>query len=276
MSIYDIDTLFSYVIPTSSLDYVRNYNFNTTTVSSLPLTLINSGSEIPITINITTTVPWIQVTDPSTGANLKYPSGNVVLPPTSSKLVYIKVDLPPEIEAVTETTVRPNIILDAITGSFLIIRSTTNTTGSATGSTASGSQSSKIQISTYDVTLRVGEKQLVEFTIYNNKGEPVRKVVPGKANKRLLPTSTELQQKVTAGDLSINSANKSIATVKRILTKVPYEYIYSPIEITGKSAGETTVEIKYRDEKSTIKVTVAPAEPIEETDEETNTQSNTE
>jgi hypothetical protein len=102
MSTYNIREKFSYVMTTSSIEYIRNYNFNTASVSDIPLVMNNSDETVPITVNITTTVPWIQVVNPTNGANLKFPSGNVVLGPTSSSVVLVKIDLPPEIENVPE------------------------------------------------------------------------------------------------------------------------------------------------------------------------------
>jgi len=95
MSTYNIREKFSYIMTTSSLEYIRNYNFNTTTITDIPLIMSNSDTEIPITVNITTTEPWVQVVDSTTGFSLKYPQGNVVLEPSSSKTVLVKIDLPP-------------------------------------------------------------------------------------------------------------------------------------------------------------------------------------
>jgi hypothetical protein len=121
MSTYNIREKFSYVIATSSVNYVRNYNFNSATVTDIPLAMANSDESVPITVNITTTQPWMQIVDPTTGKDLRYPSGNVVLEPTSSKVVLLKLDLPPEIESIPETTIRPFINLDIKSGSFPIL-----------------------------------------------------------------------------------------------------------------------------------------------------------
>ncbi len=104
MSTYNIREKFIYALATSSIEYIRNYNFNTSTITDIPLALGNTDTEIPITVNITTTVPWIQIVNPTTGANLKFPSGNVVLGPTSTSVVLVKVDLPPEIENVPSSS----------------------------------------------------------------------------------------------------------------------------------------------------------------------------
>jgi hypothetical protein len=133
MSTYNIREKFTYVIATSSIEYIRNYNFNTATVTDIPLAMSNSDTEIPITVNITTTVPWIQIVNPTTGANLKFPSGNVVLGPTSSSVVLVKIDLPPEIENVPSSSIYPDISLDIKSGSFLIT-SSQNANAQTTGS----------------------------------------------------------------------------------------------------------------------------------------------
>lgn len=130
MSTYNIREKFSYTITTSSIEYIRNYNFNTASISDIPLSMANTDTEVPITVNITTTEPWIQVVDPITGANKKYPNGNVVLGPTSSSVVLVKIDLPPEIENLPSASIYPNISLDIKSGSFPI-STTTSTTGSS-------------------------------------------------------------------------------------------------------------------------------------------------
>lgn len=127
MSTYNIREKFTYALATSSIEYIRNYNFNTATVTDIPLAMSNSDTEIPITVNITTTVPWIQIVNPTTGANLKFPSGNVVLGPTSSSVVLVKIDLPPEIENVPSSSIYPDISLDIKSGSFPITPVTTTT-----------------------------------------------------------------------------------------------------------------------------------------------------
>ena len=133
MSTYNIREKFSYTLTTSSIEYIRNYNFNTATVTDIPLAMSNSDTEVPITVNITTTEPWIEIVNPTTGANLKFPNGNVVLGPTSSSVVLVKIDLPPEIENIPESILYPNISLDIKSGSFLIT-SSQNTNVQTTGS----------------------------------------------------------------------------------------------------------------------------------------------
>jgi hypothetical protein len=53
MSTYKIREKFSYVMTTSSIEYIRNYNFNTASVSDIPLVMNNSDETVPITVNIT-------------------------------------------------------------------------------------------------------------------------------------------------------------------------------------------------------------------------------
>jgi len=125
MSTYNIREKFFYAIApeSQSLNYVRYYNFNTSTVSDIPIVMGNTDQEVPITVNISTDEPWMVVVDPETGNDLRYPSGNVVLPPSSSKLVVLKVDLPPEIENVPTSDFYKNVRLDIKSGSAPIIRS---------------------------------------------------------------------------------------------------------------------------------------------------------
>ena len=136
MSTYNIREKFSYTLASSSIEYIRNYNFNTATVTDIPLSMTNFDTEVPITVNITTTYPWIKVVDRVTGTSLKYPEGNIVLAPTSSNIVLVKIDLPPEIENIPETVVTPTplINIQLLSGSFLITSSqgtTEQTTDSA-------------------------------------------------------------------------------------------------------------------------------------------------
>lgn len=163
MSSYNIREKFSYILTTSSIDYIRNYNFNTGSVSDIPLIMNNSDEEVPITVNITTTVPWLRVIDPTTGTNKKYPEGNVVLEPSSSAVVIVKVDLPSEIEEQrAPAPLYPNISLDIKSGSFPIIPS------------ASSPQAPKntITVSQTTYTIDPGERVSVDITVYDAEGLP--------------------------------------------------------------------------------------------------------
>lgn len=177
MSTYNIREKFSYVISSSNIEYIRNYNFNSSTITDIPLFMANSDDVIPITVNITTTRPWVAIVDPTTGANLKYPAGNVVLEPSSSKVVLVKIDLPPDIESIAETVERPNISLDIKSGSFPIVL-VTQTTGSASGSgTPNTTQSiddrkNSIVTAQQEYILSVGEKIKVDLTVYDKNGDP--------------------------------------------------------------------------------------------------------
>lgn len=125
MSTYNIREKFSYVMTTSSIEYIRNYNFNTSTITDIPLIMANSDTAVPITVNITTTQPWIQIVDSTTGVSVKSPEGNVILEPSSSKTVLVKIDLPPEIENIPQTVIEPSINIQLLSGSFPITSSQT-------------------------------------------------------------------------------------------------------------------------------------------------------
>lgn len=139
MSTYNIREKFSYVMTTSSIDYVRNYNFNTSTVTDIPLIMSNSDEQTPITVYIKTSMPWIEVIDPTTGASVVNPVGNVVLPPSSSTAVLVKIDLPPNIESNKINNLKESIFLEIKSGSFKIEQptQTTNTTNESTSNTNS-------------------------------------------------------------------------------------------------------------------------------------------
>jgi len=164
MSTYNIREKFIYALATSSIEYIRNYNFNTSTITDIPLALGNTDTEIPITVNITTTVPWIQIVNPTTGANLKFPSGNVVLGPTSTSVVLVKVDLPPEIENVPSSSIYPDISLDIKSGSFPII-----SPPATTGSQSDNKNTITVPQSTY--TIDPGERVQVDITVYDVDGD---------------------------------------------------------------------------------------------------------
>jgi len=221
MSTYNIREKFTAVLATSSIEYIRNYNFNTTTVSDIPLTMANSDTAVPITVNITTTVPWIQIVNPTTGANLKFPSGNVVLGPTSTSVVLVKIDLPPEIENVPSSSIYPDISLDIKSGSFPII------SPESTGSQANNKNTITVPQSTY--TIDPGDRVKVDITVYDVDGNP-DKDVP---------------------DVVWKSNDTSIVLVEEPEnTQIDYNP-YTPRIIRGVSPGETTVTITAGPERET-------------------------
>jgi hypothetical protein len=211
MSTYKIRDKFSFVLATSSIDYIRNYNFNTATVSDITLAMANSDEQIPITVNITTTEPWIQIVDSVTGVDKKYPRGNVVLNPTSSATVLVKIDLPAEIENIPESTIYPNISLDIKSGSFPIV------------APASGDTNTGIVVNEDIIFLNVNESTQLEFTIYDENGNP---------------------------DLSIGFDEIQLLDIDNLVASADYGQgfvtSYSPITIRGTGAGETVLNISAR------------------------------
>jgi hypothetical protein len=221
MSTYNIREKFSYALATSSIDYIRNYNFNTSSVTDIPLSLANTDTNVPITVNITTTEPWMQIVNPTTGANLKFPSGNVVLGPTSTSVVLVKIDLPPDIENRTETVIYPNISLDIKSGSFPIILPP-----ATTGSQQSSKNTIIVPQNTY--TVDPEERTQVDITVYDINGN---------------------QDK----DATViwRSNNTSIVQVEEPTnTQIDYNP-YTPRIIRAISAGETTVTITAGPERQT-------------------------
>ena len=217
MSIYNIREKFSYILATSSIDYIRNYNFNTKTISDIPLRMANSDTEVPITVNLTTTEPWIQIVDPITGLDKKYPNGNVVLQPTSSAVVLLKIDLPPEIENIPESVIYPNISLDIKSGSFPIISTSSQQTPKNT-----------IVVPQTTYTINPGERVQVDITVYDINGELEKDV-----------------------NVIWKSNNMSIIQVEEPEnTQIDYNP-YTPRIIRGISPGETTVTITAGPERET-------------------------
>ena len=223
MSTYNIREKFSYVIASSSIDYIRNYNFNSATVSDIPLSMANSDSEIPITVNMTATVPWIRIVDPNTGNNLRYPTGNVVLQPSSSAVVLVKLDLPSDIENIPESILYPNINLEIKSGSFPII---------LPSSTALPKNVIVTQNDIY--TIDVGERVEVNICVYDIDGnQDTSAIVEWKSN------------------------NMSIVQVEPPQnTQVDYNP-YTPRIVRGISPGQTTVVVDAGDSRTTtIRFTV--------------------
>lgn len=215
MSTYNIRENFSYVLATSSIEYIRNYNFNTSLVTDIPLAIANTGTEIPITVNISSSEPWIQIVS-AAGANLKYPSGNIVLGPTSTSVVLIKIDLPPEIENIPDTVIHPNISLDIKSGSFPIIRSSDNTTNT-------------IVASQNVYTINIGDRVEVDITVYDVDGNPVESVP----------------------DIEWLSNDTNIVQVEES-TNIEIDYNpHTPRVIRAISTGETTVTITAGPDRTT-------------------------
>lgn len=127
MSIFDVRKVFTYTITTSSINYVRNYNFNSSTITDIPILLQNNGAEIPITVELTTTQPWMQLVDPNTGTSLKFPEANVILQPSSSKTVLLKIDLPTSIESIPAPTLQESVQVNIKSGSIQIVPQQTPT-----------------------------------------------------------------------------------------------------------------------------------------------------
>lgn len=239
MSTYNIREKFSYVIATSSIDYIRNYNFNTSTVTDIPITMINSDEEIPITVNITTEKPWMQIVDPVSGKDLKYPNGNVILDPTSSAVVLLKIDLPPEIESEPKTVIYPNISLDIKSGSFPVILPT-SVVGSTTTRTASLEEiANSIIPEQKEYVLDIGEKIKVNLALYDASGSL-------DTTSRVLwrvETSQEPQdiEKIIRTDNSTSpGARKIIRITKPYDSKTKKTSSY-PVTVTGVWPGEVYV-----------------------------------
>lgn len=127
MSLYNVREKFKYTLPTSSVEYVKNYNFSADTSTTVPIIIenIDSGSgALPITVNISVSDPWVSVINPSTQRSLIYPVGNVVLQPSgsisSSKTISVTFNLPPDIDVLPSASLEPRIHFDLLSGSFPI------------------------------------------------------------------------------------------------------------------------------------------------------------
>jgi hypothetical protein len=237
MSTYDIRKIFTASAETRAINYIRNYNFNSSTVTDIPIQLTNGGDEVPITVNITTTEPWMEVVEPGTGVNLKYPLGNVVLPPTSSKDIILKINLPESIEQIPESVLHPELIFDLKTGSFAVVPPGSTQVTSSTGNS--------IVVSTTNVNIRPLQILPIEYTLYN---------------------SDEQVLTVSETALSVTSSKPSIV---RVLPPPDATNSYSPLRLFGVLPGSATVTIKYEDIAVNISVTVRlfGAPPPDDTNE---------
>lgn len=120
-SIYNILEKFSYSFSSQSIDYIKNYNFNSSTVTDIRIQMENSDDKIPITVNMSASYPWMRLRDAQTGRNVQSPLANLVLSPTSSATVLLRIDLPPDIDALESASIDTEITFDIESGSFLRI-----------------------------------------------------------------------------------------------------------------------------------------------------------
>lgn len=220
-SVINVRNAFSYLIDTSSISYTRNYNFNSSTTTTLTLTLNNSGSDIPLTAEISASVPWIRVINPITGNDITYPRGNVVLQPSSSAFVNLLVDLPPELDSILDRDIYeyPDIHLRVLSGSFPIIPPSDNST----------SNKNVITVAQNTYTIDPGERVQIDITVYDADGRQDRDAL----------------------NVVWRSNNASIVQVEEPTnTEVDYNP-YTPRIIRGISPGETTVTITAGPERET-------------------------
>lgn len=248
MTIYNIRDKFNYTFPIPSIEYIRNYNFNTSVVTDLPLSMSNSDDSIPITVDITTTVPWMSVINPTTGTTVKFPNGNVVIQPTSSVAVVVKIDLPPEIESSNSSSIRPNIILDIKSGSFPII--TPSSTNQNTGQNNNPKSTIITEATTY--TINVGERVDVNITVYDNQGIPNRNAIVNWLSNNMSIVQVESQQN--------NQTNYNP---------------YTPRTIKAISPGETTVTVTAQDINEPLVIRFIVRQPLSDNQSSQANESNT-
>jgi hypothetical protein len=108
---------FSYQLESSSISYIRNYNFSVSenTVTDIPCLLNNSEDSYGLIVSMSASVPWIRVIAPN-GNDITYPAGALYLQPTSSTTVIVRVDLPREIEDQPESVVTPQLFFGVASG----------------------------------------------------------------------------------------------------------------------------------------------------------------
>lgn len=224
--IIDVRNVFSYILTTSSINYVRNYNFNSATVTDIRLLLINSGSAYPITVNVSASVPWIRIKNSTNNADITFPTGNIVLPPSSSTVTLVQVDLPTEIENVIDTAVYPDLYIKVVSGSYPIVASTVTPTVN------------NIAVSSDIVRVYVDEQsELITVGVYDTSGQ------------------LEISPFITW-----ESADTSIADIdeRKVGDTTQYDIVTNTERyIRGVSVGETTVTVTSGTKTATIRVIVS-------------------
>lgn len=162
-SLVNVRSAFSYTLLTSSVSYLRNYNFNSATVTDLRMGLVNRDETVPITVNISASVPWIRIKNDE-NIDITFPTGNVVLAPSSSQEVFLTIDLPPELEE-EDNIFYPDIHIKVESGSKPI--------GEAPSSPA---ERDAIVLSQATLTLGVNQSIKITAAVFDQFG--IRQVFP--------------------------------------------------------------------------------------------------
>lgn len=249
MSVYNIREKFSYVIATSSIDYIRNYNFNTSTISDIPITMANSDEEIPITVNMTTTEPWMQIVDPVSGNDLKMPNGNVILQPNSSAVVLLKIDLPAEIENVSETVIYPNINFDIKSGSFPIVLPSQTSGPTQTNTTQSiEERKNRIITAQEEYVLDIGERISVNLTVYDNdSNQDTKSRVLWRVTGTQVPPK-DIEEIIRTENVSLTSA-KQVVVINSPYDSKAKKRIWYPRTVVGRNPGTVYVLLTAVEDK---------------------------
>lgn len=280
MSVYNIREKFSYVIATSSIDYIRNYNFNTSTVSDIPITMTNSDDTIPITVNMTTAEPWMQIVDPLTGKDVKLPNGNIILQPGSSSVVLLKIDLPPEIESRPETVIYPNISLDIKSGSFPILLPS-QVPGATNQTTASLEEirnsivpeqkeyvldigeTVKINLAVYDASGSLDTTSNVSWQILRTKPEKDIETINYSVNNSIIKRTETIKV-----NRNWDSKTKKYITPRTVTGVWPGEVYVLLTAFTYKNSGPVNKRVKQVGKRTLVKFTVTNKQYRKNTSEE--------
>jgi hypothetical protein len=229
--IINVKKAFAYALESSSINYVRNYNFNAATVTDIRLNLFNKDQTTPITVYMSGSVPWVKIKN-SNNTDITFPKGNIVLPPSSSQTVLVQIDLPTEIEAVETIAVYPDIRFRVISGSFPIT------------SSAPPPNTNAIVLNQDLVTVEVNKQSdLIEAYVYDANGllEASPEVVWTSNNTSIVQIDEEKQ-----GDGESSQID---------LSKNTQRYL------RGVSPGQTTVRVTSGNRTAQIRVTVVTPTP---------------
>ena len=144
MSAFNANNAFSYSFPTSSINYVKNYNFNDSTTSNLDLVVRNLDKDGSITVNISTSKPWITIIDSASRQNVTYPTRNIILEKNTSRNLQVVVSLPPSIDSLQSARLNEALVFNIVSGSVPVTNPETqppnnNNSSENTDSSSNGS-----------------------------------------------------------------------------------------------------------------------------------------
>jgi hypothetical protein len=158
-------------------------------------------------------VDWINIIDPLNNANVTFPNGNYVLPPSSSKILVAKVDLPQSIENVPVSNIRPDLIFKVESGSKQIPTSSFGSNNGGTDNQGRGAIAFSLSV----ITLLTDDTTTVTATIYDEENKQVN---PVEINLSWSIDNTEVATFIEQVDDDINKLTRTIKGISSGQTRV--------------------------------------------------------